>query len=188
MWLLRHRVAMRESRLVWIDLEMTGLDPNDGNCIIEIATIVTEADLSVVAEGPVLAIVPKDPTKIDQMDEWNTRTHTDSGLVDRIRNGGVSVEEAEEKTLDFLIEHCPPNLPLAGSSVHHDRRFIRREMPRLDDFLSYRIVDVSSFKEVVRRWFPDLPRHKKPPNHKALEDIRGSISELKYYKDSIMKS
>ncbi|MGB0791878.1 MAG: exonuclease domain-containing protein, partial [Candidatus Thalassarchaeaceae archaeon] len=84
-------MAMRESRLVWIDLEMTGLDPNDGNCIIEIATIVTEADLSVVAEGPVLAIVPKDPTKIDQMDEWNTRTHTDSGLVDRIRNGGVSV-------------------------------------------------------------------------------------------------
>ena len=93
---------------------MTGLDPNDGNCIIEIATIVTEADLSVVAEGPVLAIVPKDPTKIDQMDEWNTRTHTDSGLVDRIRNEGVSVKEAEEKTLDFLIEHCPQTYPWPG--------------------------------------------------------------------------
>ncbi|MGB0791848.1 MAG: exonuclease domain-containing protein, partial [Candidatus Thalassarchaeaceae archaeon] len=88
----------------------------------------------------------------------------------------------------LLKEHMTKGAIIAGNSVHHDMRFIRREMPRLDDFLSYRIVDVSSFKEVVRRWFPDLPRHKKPPNHKALEDIRGSISELKYYRDSIMKS
>ena len=178
---------MRERRLVWIDLEMTGLHPDEGDCIIEIATIVTEADLSIVAEGPVFAITPYDVSKLDNMDEWNTRTHTASGLVDRVRNEGVSVVEAEEGTLNFLKEHCPPNLPLAGSSVHHDRRFIRREMPRLDEFLSYRIVDVSSFKEIVRRWYPDLPRHLKPPNHKALEDIRGSISELEYYRDKIFK-
>ena len=178
---------MRERRLVWIDLEMTGLRPDEGDCIIEIATIVTEGDLSLVAEGPVLAIAPSDLSRLDSMDEWKTKTHTSSGLIERIKRDGVDISEAESATLSFLKEHCPPGLPLAGSSVHHDRRFIRKEMPALDEFLSYRIVDVSSFKEVIRRWAPDLPRHTKPPNHKALEDIRGSISELQYYRDSVFK-
>ena len=124
---------MRERRLVWIDLEMTGLHPDEGDCIIEIATIVTEADLSIVAEGQ-FSQTPYDVSKLDNMDEWNTRTHTASGLVDRVRNEGVSVVEAEEGTLNFLKEHCPPNLPLAGSSVHHDRRFIRRRCRDLTNF------------------------------------------------------
>ena len=178
---------MRDARLIWIDLEMTGLNPTEGDCIIEIATIVTEADLTVVAEGPVIAVAPSDLTKLDKMDAWNTKTHNASGLIERINREGVSIQDAEERTMAFLSEHCPPNLPLAGSSVHQDRRFIRREMPILDKFLSYRIVDVSSFKEIVRRWSPEIPRHIKPPNHKAIEDIRGSISELQYYRDHVFK-
>ena len=173
---------MLGSRLVWIDLEMTGLDP-DAESIIEIATIVTEGDLTVVAEGPTLAITTPEQL-IAGMDDWNTTHHTQNGLIERVRTEGVPMGEAEHRTLEFLHEHCEPGrLPLCGSSVHHDRRFLRRYMPDLDAFFSYRIVDVSSVKELVRRWHPKSPRFRKNSGHRALDDVRGSIAELQHYRE-----
>ena len=134
---------MAESRLVWIDLEMTGLDP-DENTIIEIATIVTESDLSIVAEGPSFAIdVGKE--ELAKMDNWNVKHHTENGLLDRIQSDGVSMENAEKQTLEFLKEHCSPGQsPLCGNTIGQDRRFLRRYMPELHDFFHYRSVDVTS--------------------------------------------
>ena len=176
------RGYVNNRRLVWIDLEMTGLDPNKES-IIEIATIVTEGDLSIVAEGPVFAIEAPEHL-ISGMDEWNTEHHTKNGLIHRVRSEGTPMVEAERATLDFLGEHCEQGvLPLCGSSVHHDRRFLRRFMPDLDDFFSYRIVDVSSVKELVKRWHPKGPRFRKNSGHRALEDIRGSIEELRFYRE-----
>jgi len=170
------------SRLVWIDLEMTGLEPASES-IIEIATIVTEGDLSIVAEGPTFAIeTPED--LISGMDEWNTTHHTANGLIERVRTEGVGMAEAEAKTIEFLREHTEPGkLPLCGSSIHHDRRFLRRLMPALDSYFSYRIVDVSSIKELVKRWHPRGPRLRKKSGHRALDDIRGSIAELAFYRE-----
>ena len=169
-------------RLVWMDLEMTGLDP-DSESIIEIATIVTEGDLEMVAEGPSLAISAPEEL-IAGMDEWNTTHHTANGLIERVRTEGVSMAEAEQRTLEFLREHCEPGrLPLCGSSIHHDRRFLRRYMPELNEFFHYRNVDVSSIKEVVRRWHPRSPRFRKNSGHRALDDVRGSIEELAHYRE-----
>jgi len=166
---------------VWIDLEMTGLNPNKES-IIEIATIVTEGDLSIVSEGPTFAISTSEEL-ISGMDEWNTTHHTQNGLIERVREEGVRMGEAEHKTLQFLHKYCEPGrLPLCGSSVHHDRRFLRKFMPDLDAFFSYRIVDVSSIKEVVKRWYPKGPRYRKNSGHRALDDIRGSIEELRFYR------
>jgi len=174
------------TNLSWIDMEMTGLDPAT-DVVLEIATIVTDKDLQVLAEGPVIAIgQPKDV--LDAMDEWNTRTHNESGLVSRCIGSHDTAASAEQKTLEFLGEYLAEGeSPLCGNSVHQDRRFLRKYMPRMDAFHSYRIVDVTSFREVIDRWYPELGPYEKAGTHKALDDIRESIGELRFYKDSVFK-
>jgi oligoribonuclease len=172
--------------LVWIDLEMTGLDV-EKESIIEIATIVTDGALNVLAEGPNLAIRVSEHL-IEQMDEWNTTHHHASGLVDRIRSEGVTCEEAEQKTLDFLKQWTVSGAsPLCGNSVWNDRIFLQKEMPRIAAFLHYRMVDVSTIKEIARRWYDDVPAFPKKGAHLALDDIRESIEELEYFKNEIFK-
>ena len=177
---------MAESRLVWIDLEMTGLDP-DENTIIEIATIVTESDLSIVAEGPSFAIdVGKE--ELAKMDNWNVKPHTANGLLDRIHSDGVSMENAERQNLEFLREHCSPGQsPLCGNTIGQDRRFLRRYMQELHDFFHYRSVDVTSIKILARSWYPEVGKWRKNSGHRALDDIRGSIEELSYYRDKLFR-
>jgi len=171
-------------RMVWMDLEMTGLSVSTES-IIEIATVVTDGDLNILAQGPNLAIrVPE--ALLDAMDEWNTTHHHNSGLVDRIKNEGVSVEEAEEATLAFLSQWVEPNTaPLCGNSIWNDRRFLEKEMPRLLDFLHYRMVDVSTVKELAGRWYPNLSRYPKKGAHLALDDTLESIEELRYFRERI---
>ena len=172
--------------LVWIDLEMTGLDPAEER-IIEIATIVTDSSLQVVAEGPDL-VVHQPESLLEAMDDWNKTHHAESGLLERVRASDVDEREAERRTLEFLKGHCAEKAcPLAGNSVHHDRRFLAGQMPSLDAFLHYRIVDVSTVKELARRWAPDVhadaPRKKAA--HRALDDIRESIEELRFYRERL---
>ena len=175
---------MVEDRLVWIDLEMTGLDP-DENTIIEIATIVTEGDLSIVAEGPSFAISVSEE-ELAKMDEWNVSHHTQNGLLERVRSSKITMSEAENQTLDFLQLHCLAGVPpLCGNTIGQDRRFLRRYMPNLHSFFHYRSVDVTSVKELVRRWYPELPKWRNNSGHRALGDIRGSIDELSYYRKNI---
>ncbi len=173
-------------RLVWMDLEMTGLDPEKER-IIEIAAIVTDGELNIIAEGPNLVIHQNDAL-LDAMDAWNTEHHGGSGLTERVRQSTTSEQDAADAVLAFLEEHCAPGTaPLAGNSVHQDKRFLRRYMPKVDDFLHYRILDVSTVKELCRRWYPK-PYHKRPEktgNHRALGDIRDSIEELRYYRRAI---
>jgi len=172
---------MVDERLVWIDLEMTGLDP-DENTIIEIATIVTEGDLEIVAEGPAIAISQPE-SELAKMDDWNLTHHTENGLLDRVRNQGIPMVEAEQITLDFVSMHCDAGQsPLCGNTIGQDRRFLRRYMPDLHEFFHYRSVDVTSIKQLADRWYPNLPRATKPAGHRALNDIRGSIAELEYYR------
>lgn len=170
--------------LVWIDMEMTGLDP-DVDVILEIATVITDAKLEIVADGPVLAIHQSEST-LAAMDAWNTEHHTSSGLVDRVRRSEVSVTEAEALTLQFIQRRVGRHAaPLCGNTVWQDRRFLKRYMPVLEDWLHYRIVDVSSVKELARRWRPDLvDRLTKQNTHRALDDIRESIAELRHYRDT----
>jgi len=173
-----------DERLVWIDLEMTGLDP-DENTIIEIATIVTEGDLEIVAEGPAIAISQPE-SELAKMDDWNLTHHTENGLLDRVRNQGIPMVEAEQITLDFVSMHCDAGQsPLCGNTIGQDRRFLRRYMPDLHEFFHYRSVDVTSIKQLADRWYPNLPRATKPAGHRALNDIRGSIAELEYYRQHI---
>ncbi|MEE4360291.1 MAG: oligoribonuclease [Pseudomonadales bacterium] len=173
--------------LVWMDLEMTGLDPGE-NVIIEIATLVTDSELNLVAEGPVLAIHQPE-SELDKMDEWNRTHHGDSGLVERVRASRIDAAEAEQRTLDFLARWVPAGVsPLCGNSVHQDRRFLRRYMPRLDAHLHYRIVDVSTLKELARRWYPAAAdAFVKREAHLALDDIRESIDELRHYRRTILR-
>lgn len=171
------------NRLIWIDLEMTGLDPvND--VIIEIATIVTDAQLTVVAEGPIFAI-NQSQQRLDAMDEWNTRQHNRSGLVDRILASETSTAEAEQATLAFLREHLDAGAsPMCGNSICQDRRFLANYMPELEAFFHYRNLDVSTLKELARRWNPDvLHGVKKSSSHLAMDDIRDSIAELRHYRE-----
>ncbi|TBW56869.1 oligoribonuclease [Marinobacter halodurans] len=174
-------------RLVWIDLEMTGLDP-DKERIIEIATIVTDADLNTIAEGPVIAIHQPDSV-LDAMDEWCTRTHGESGLTQRVKDSTVSEVEAEQQTLEFLAEHLERGQsPLCGNSIGQDRRFLVRYMPALEAFFHYRNLDVSTIKELARRWRPDvLEGVKKKGAHLALDDIRDSIEELRHYREHFFR-
>jgi len=168
--------------LVWIDLEMTGLDTiND--VIIEIATIVTDKDLNIIAEGPIFAI-NKENEILDSMDEWNTRQHNRSGLAERVRSSNVSVEEAEQDTIIFLEKFVGAGVsPMCGNSICQDRRFLAREMPRLEAFFHYRNLDVSSIKEVAKRWRPEvLNGLKKQGSHLAMDDIKDSIAELSHYR------
>ena len=173
--------------LVWIDLEMTGLDP-DRDHIIEIATIVTDAQLNLIAEGPVIAIHQPEPV-LSGMDDWNRRTHGESGLTERVRRSPFSAIDAELKTLDFLQQHAAAGAsPMCGNSICQDRRFLAREMPALEKFFHYRNLDVSTLKELARRWAPDvLAGLQKTSKHLALDDIRESIEELRYYRQSLFK-
>ena len=174
------------SRLVWIDLEMTGLDP-EKMVIIEIASVITDDNLNVIAEGPNIAINYPDDI-LSGMDEWSMTYHSASGLLDRVRSSRYNCLQAEKETLKFLQLHCKKDKsPLAGNSVWQDRRFMARHMPELEGFFHYRIVDVSSIKELVLRWYPTLPPYEKKKSHMALEDIYESINELKYYREHVFK-
>jgi oligoribonuclease len=174
------------TRLIWIDLEMTGLD-SQRDSIIEIATIVTDAELGVVAEGPVLAIHQPDAV-IARMDEWNTRQHGRSGLTERVRASTVTAEEAERETLAFLAAHVAPGAsPMCGNSICQDRRFLAREMPGLEAFFHYRNLDVSTLKILAGLWAPAvLAGVVKSSTHLALADIRDSIAELQHYRRAFL--
>lgn len=175
------------NHLVWIDLEMTGLDPEKER-IIEMATIITDSELNLVAEGPVVAINQPD-SLLDAMDEWCTRTHGESGLTKRVQESKVSEAEAEQQTLAFLKEYMGKGKsPLCGNSIGQDRRFLVKYMPELEDFFHYRNLDVSTVKELARRWRPDvLEGVKKQGSHLALDDIRDSINELRHYREHFFK-
>lgn len=168
--------------MFWMDLEMTGLDP-ETDTIMEIATIVTDARLRTIAEGPVLAI-RHSREQLESMDPWCIKHHGDSGLSQRCLESTTTLREAEELTLQFARKYCPENqIPLCGNSIHQDRRFVVRYMPRLNDFLHYRIIDVSTIKELVERWYPgQYRRFKKLGNHEAHGDVLESIAELAEYR------
>jgi len=165
-------------------MEMTGLDPVV-DAILEIASLVTDNDLNIIAEGPVLAVHQNEEI-LARMDDWNVEHHTESGLVERVRRSAVSVTEAQALTLAFVQRHAEKHsAPLCGNTVWQDRRFLKAYMPTLEDWLHYRIVDVSTVKELARRWKPELvDRFRKRNTHRALDDIRESVAELKHYRDA----
>jgi len=175
------------ANLIWMDLEMTGLDP-ETDLIIEMATIVTDSELNVLAEGPVLAIsVPEEA--LAAMDDWNQTHHSASGLLDRVRKSRISTVEAEAQTLAFVERYAEKDTaPLCGNTIWQDRRFLARYMKTLEGYLHYRNIDVSSLKELVRRWRPELLTGLTKQNaHTALADIRESIAELEYYREHFLK-
>jgi len=180
-------MAKSRKNLIWIDLEMTGLDTNN-DAIIEIATIVTDDQLNVVAEGPIIAIHQPD-SALEAMDEWNTKQHGGSGLTERVKNSTTTEAEAERQTLEFLAEHVPAGVsPMCGNSICQDRRFMARIMPELEAYFHYRNLDVSSFKELARRWAPKVEKSfKKNGSHLAMDDIRDSIRELQHYREHFIK-
>ena len=172
-------------QLIWIDLEMTGLDP-DTDSIIEIATLVTDKELVVIAEGPELAIHQPDEV-LARMDEWNQRQHGGSGLLQRVRDSHVSVVEAQQRTLDFLSRYVPAGTsPMCGNSICQDRRFLARSMPELERHFHYRNLDVSTLKELAARWYPAVKSgFSKAGAHRALADIHESIAELRHYRATL---
>jgi len=178
----------RKDNLIWIDLEMTGLNP-DKDRVIEIATVVTDKELTVIAEGPVCAIHQSDEV-LAGMDDWNTRQHTLSGLTDRVRASTTSERQAEQETLAFLRKHVDPGAsPICGNSICQDRRFLIRHMPDLGGFFHYRNLDVSTLKILVKLWMPDISgRFEKNSVHLALADIHDSIRELRFYREHLFKS
>lgn len=175
------------ANLIWIDLEMTGLIP-ERHRIIEIATLVTDSQLKLLAEGPVLAIHQPDE-ELAAMDEWNTRQHGQSGLSVRVRASSVTEAEAEAQTLAFLSQWVPPGTsPMCGNSICQDRRFLARFMPTLERWFHYRHIDVSTLKELCLRWAPDVARgFTKPSVHLALDDIRDSVAELRWYREHFVR-
>ncbi|GAB6263908.1 oligoribonuclease [Photobacterium sp. CCB-ST2H9] len=180
-------MTISDQNLIWIDLEMTGLDP-DTHKIIEIATIVTDAQLNILAEGPVLAIHQPE-AELAKMDEWCTNTHTGSGLVARVQQSQIDEQEAVRQTIAFLEQWVPQGKsPICGNSIGQDRRFLYRHMPELEAYFHYRYLDVSTLKELTRRWKPEvLDGFHKQGSHLALDDIRESIAELRYYREQIFK-
>lgn len=178
-------MAQSADNLVWIDMEMTGLDP-DREKVLEIATIITDGQLNLLAEGPVIAIHQSDEV-LNAMDDWCTKTHGESGLTERCRQSHINEQQASEQTLTFLNDWVPKGAsPLCGNSIGQDRRFMVRHMPQLEAWFHYRNVDVSTIKELVRRWKPELLNqfHKKG-THQALDDIRESIAELQFYRQHV---
>jgi len=180
-------MPVSKDNLIWIDLEMTGLD-TDNDQIIEIATIVTDGQLNILAEGPELAIHQPDEV-LAGMDEWNTRQHGQSGLTERVRNSDWDLARAEAETLAFLREWVPAGVsPMCGNSICQDRRFLARLMPKLEAFFHYRNLDVSTLKELARRWAPGLADgFSKQGSHLAMDDIRESIAELAYYREHFIR-
>ena len=175
-----------DHNLVWVDMEMTGLIP-EVHRVIEIATIVTDSNLNVLAEGPVIAI-HQAPEALEAMDEWNTRTHTNSGLVARVASSVITEQMATEETLVFLREWVSEGKsPMCGNSICQDRRFMARHMPELEKFFHYRNLDVSTLKILMQRWRPDLPEAPKQGAHQALADIRESIEELRHYRTHFLR-
>ncbi|RJX65355.1 oligoribonuclease [Vibrio sinensis] len=178
-------MSFSDQNLIWVDLEMTGLDP-ETHKIIEIATIVTDSELNILAEGPVLA-VHQPESELAKMDDWCTNTHTGSGLVARVNESQIDEQEAIRQTIAFLEQWVPKGKsPICGNSIGQDRRFLYKHMPELEEYFHYRYVDVSTLKELTRRWKPEiLNGFTKQGSHLALDDIRESIAELKYYRQTI---
>jgi oligoribonuclease len=173
-----------EEPLIWIDLEMTGLDP-ERHVILEIASLVTDQALNIISEGPCISIHPE-AEALSSMDEWSREHHHRSGLLDRAQNSPYDHQAAERSTLSFLSHHSRKGLsPLCGNSIWQDRRFLIKHMSELEAFFHYRNIDVSSIKELVRRWYPAIPRFRKQKTHTALSDIRESIAELRYYREKV---
>ena len=175
--------------LVWMDLEMTGLDPTT-DVIVEIATLVTDDELAIVAEGPDL-VVAADPAKLAAMDQVVVDMHTRSGLLEQVRQSTLSLEEAGDQTLAFIKEHVPEarTVPLCGNSIGTDRRFLAAYLPAIEDHLHYRSIDVSTIKELSRRWYPDslASAPTKAGGHRAMDDIRESVAELRYWRDAVFR-
>ena len=178
---------LNPQNLIWVDLEMTGLDPV-GDVIIEIASIVTDSELNVLAEGPVMALHQSEQ-RLAAMDEWNTSHHTASGLVERVRQSTETEASASQKTIEFLSRYVPAGAsPMCGNSICQDRRFMARYMPELEDYFHYRNLDVSTLKILMQRWRPELESgFSKRGAHLALDDIRESIEELRYYREHFIQ-
>ncbi|CAO3634139.1 unnamed protein product [Cunninghamella echinulata] len=174
--------------IVWIDCEMTGLNINTDH-IIEIAVLITDGDLNIIAEGPEL-IIHQSKSVMDNMNDWCIEHHGKSGLTKAVLESTITIEDAEKQVLEFVKKYIPKSriAPLGGNSVHADKRFLEKEMPRLVDHLHYRIIDVSTIKELSKRWYPDVYNGlEKKGEHRALDDIKESIDELKYYQHHIFK-
>ncbi len=173
----------KERNLLWIDLEMTGLDANI-DVVLEIASIITDSQLNFIAQGPAL-VIHQPEVMLALMNEQVHKIHAKSGLIDLVKNSTISLEQAEQQTVDFLVQQAQKaSLLLAGNTVWQDRSFLVKYMPRVMEYLHYRLIDVSSIKELMRHWYPKNPhiRFKKNDNHRALEDVQGSIEELKHYR------
>ena len=179
------KTLQSRDNLIWIDLEMTGLDPNKER-IIEIATLVTDSDLNILAEGPNL-VIAQPIGFLDGMDEWNQNQHGSSGLIEEVKNSNVTIQVAEIDTLEFISKYVGEKVsPMCGNTVSHDRRFLSKYMPRLESYFNYRHIDVSSFKEAAVRWMNEAQVYEKKGSHRALGDIKESVAELKFYKELFM--
>jgi len=180
-------MAQDQNNLIWLDMEMTGLDP-DKDRIIEVAIVVTDSQLNTLAEAPVLVVRQPDEL-LAAMDEWNKNTHARTGLIDKVKSSSLDEAAVEERMLDFLGRHVPKQTsPMCGNSICQDRRFLARHMPRLEAYFHYRNLDVSTLKELARRWKPDIAKGLvKQGKHEALADIYESIEELKYYREHLLK-
>lgn len=180
-------MSQSDTNLIWIDLEMTGLDTKT-DTIIEIATVVTDAHLNQVREGPALAIYTPDEQLLQQMDEWNTKQHNESGLIKRVRESEYTISEAEQMTLDFLRQWVPPNCsPMCGNTICQDRRFLARQMPELEAYFHYRHIDVTTIKELYKRWVEQpVNFNSKSSSHLALSDVYNSIAELRHYREHFL--
>ena len=187
MYKLVNKMALNPTHLLWLDMEMTGLFP-ETDCIIELAIVVTDADLNTVAEGPVM-VVHQSEEIMNRMDNWNKSTHGKSGLIDKVRASQLNEAEAEAQMLAFLRQHIAPGVsPMCGNSICQDRRFMARCMPKLEAYFHYRNLDVSTLKELAKRWRPGLAEgFKKGSKHEALADIYESIEELKYYREHFIQ-
>jgi oligoribonuclease len=180
-------MSQDKTHLIWLDMEMSGLDP-DSCRILEVAVVVTDRDLNTVAEGPVLVVRQADAL-LDAMDEWNKNTHGRSGLIEKVKASLMNEAEVESRLIDFLSQYLPKGVsPCCGNSVHQDRRFMERYMPKLNDFFHYRNVDVSTLKELAARWAPEVKKSfQKKTRHTALADVYESIDELKHYREHFIK-
>ena len=181
-------MAQDSGNLIWIDMEMSGLSP-DRDCIIEVALVVTDSQLNVVAEAPVLVVHQLDAV-LDGMDNWNKSTHAKSGLIDKIKVSKLTEPEVEVRMIEFLQQHVPPGTsPMCGNSICQDRRFLARSMPQLEAYFHYRNLDVSTLKELVKRWKPEIAAGlTKQSKHEALADIYDSIVEMKYYREHFIRA